>query len=178
MSIPPSTDTARSVWREPQVLGLVLLVLAVYFTRIGQPPLRGEESRWSLCAREMLLTGDWIVPHQQGAPHNDRLGIRPIGQHTRPQPRPGATECGRTRLVRQKGLTFCPTPLGRRATSLYEAGHVSKSSRGAADTPVPVTVPSGRPEGRTAGGPRGNPLPGPAMSCPRLQARQGLSPRA
>lgn len=66
-SVPP-----RSVWLEKEALLLLLLVLGIYFTRIGEPPLRGEETRWALCSREVLLTGDWVVPHQQGRPHNDR----------------------------------------------------------------------------------------------------------
>lgn len=47
---------------------LVVLVLAVYGLRIGDLTIRGEESRWAQVAREMMQTGDWIVPRQQGVP--------------------------------------------------------------------------------------------------------------
>jgi 4-amino-4-deoxy-L-arabinose transferase-like glycosyltransferase len=47
---------------------LFVLVLAVYGLRIGDLTIRGEESRWAQVAREMIQTGDWIVPRQQGVP--------------------------------------------------------------------------------------------------------------
>jgi 4-amino-4-deoxy-L-arabinose transferase-like glycosyltransferase len=37
-----------------------------YGLRVGDQPIRGEESRWAQGAFEMLRTGDWIVPRQQG----------------------------------------------------------------------------------------------------------------
>src|SRR5690348_13841365 len=49
---------------EPFVL--VLFILGAYFSRISDPPLVGEEPRWACGAEEMLRTGDWIVPRQQG----------------------------------------------------------------------------------------------------------------
>lgn len=53
--------------RPPYELGLlVLLVGGIYFSRIADPPLVGEEPRWACGAEEMLRTGDWIVPRQQG----------------------------------------------------------------------------------------------------------------
>ena len=68
-----STDGPRgSVWRELELGLLVLLVLAVYFSRLTDLTIRGEESRWARVAQEMLESGDWIVPRQQGAPFPDR----------------------------------------------------------------------------------------------------------
>ncbi|HEV3137778.1 MAG TPA: glycosyltransferase family 39 protein, partial [Pirellulales bacterium] len=48
------------------------LVLGVYFSRLTDLTIRGEESRWARVAQEMLESGDWIVPRQQGAPFPDR----------------------------------------------------------------------------------------------------------
>jgi len=45
---------------------LVVLIMMIYAARLGRQPIVGEESRWATGAREMLTTGDWIVPRQQG----------------------------------------------------------------------------------------------------------------
>jgi len=60
-------------WRlEPQVGWLVLLVVAVFFSRMTTLTIRGEESRRARVAIEMLETGDWIVPREQGRLFPDR----------------------------------------------------------------------------------------------------------
>ncbi len=61
-----------SAWREFELCLLILLVLGIYFTRLTDLTIRGEESRWARVAQEMLDSGDWIVPRQQGAPFPDR----------------------------------------------------------------------------------------------------------
>ncbi len=53
-------------WREIQVLWLLVLVSGVYFTRMGDLNLHGEETRRAQVAAEMLWSGDWLIPHQQG----------------------------------------------------------------------------------------------------------------
>jgi 4-amino-4-deoxy-L-arabinose transferase-like glycosyltransferase len=57
---------------ELEIVALVALVAAFYFARLGDLPLRGEESRWAQVAREMAASGDWIVPRQQGEPFLSR----------------------------------------------------------------------------------------------------------
>ena len=48
------------------VLLLVLVVSSIFVPRLAQTPLIGEETRGADSAVEMLRTGDWIVPRQQG----------------------------------------------------------------------------------------------------------------
>jgi len=48
-------------------VGLIVVgISAIYGARLSRQPLVGEETRWATGAREMLATGDWIVPRQQG----------------------------------------------------------------------------------------------------------------
>lgn len=63
-------------WREWEVAALGILVLATYFTRLSAAPVCGEESRWATSAREMIASGDWVVPRQQGTifPERPPLG--------------------------------------------------------------------------------------------------------
>jgi 4-amino-4-deoxy-L-arabinose transferase-like glycosyltransferase len=51
---------------------VIVLVAAIYLPRLTTLTVRGEESRWARVAQEMLDTGDWIVPRQQGQPFADR----------------------------------------------------------------------------------------------------------
>ena len=75
-----SRECGARWWREWEVGLLVLLVAATYFSRLTTLPLRGEEPRRAMVAREILWTGDWIVPLQQGEPFLSRppLGSYPI----------------------------------------------------------------------------------------------------
>jgi 4-amino-4-deoxy-L-arabinose transferase-like glycosyltransferase len=57
---------------ELEAILLLLLVLGIYFTRLTTVSIRGEESRWATVAREMVRTGDWVVPRQQGLVFADR----------------------------------------------------------------------------------------------------------
>ncbi len=61
-----TTGARTRWWREKECWLLVAFVLAVYFSRPTALSLRGEESRWANVAREMLQSGDFIVPRQQG----------------------------------------------------------------------------------------------------------------
>lgn len=62
----------RSAWFELEIVVLVLLVSAAFFTRLSALPIRGDESNWAVVAEEMLATGDWVVPRRQGEPFPDR----------------------------------------------------------------------------------------------------------
>ena len=67
------TTTRRARWwLEWEVGLLVLLVLGVYFSRLTSLTVRGEESRWARVAVEMIESGDWVVPRQQGQPFYSR----------------------------------------------------------------------------------------------------------
>ncbi|XHR30078.1 MAG: ArnT family glycosyltransferase [Chthoniobacteraceae bacterium] len=50
-------------------LFVVLFWAAAYLPGLGTKALKGEEARRSLPAIEMLETGDWLVPHLNGAPY-------------------------------------------------------------------------------------------------------------
>lgn len=68
-----SPSQCRRTWRlEPQLALLSLLVLGVYFTRLGDLTLRGEETRRARVAIEMLESGDFVVPREQGRLFPDR----------------------------------------------------------------------------------------------------------
>ena len=54
------------------VAALVLLALGVHFARLPALPLRGEETRRAQIAIEMIDSGDWVVPRQQGQPFLSR----------------------------------------------------------------------------------------------------------
>ncbi len=62
----------RPWWRQPEAAVLILLVLGIYFSRLTSLPIRGEESRWARAAAEVIETGDWVVPRQQGKLYVDR----------------------------------------------------------------------------------------------------------
>jgi 4-amino-4-deoxy-L-arabinose transferase-like glycosyltransferase len=80
----PSTDPApESVtcagtpwWRAWEVVVLVLLVLAGYALRAGALPLRGEEPTRAQGALEMVESGNWIVPREQGEPYRIRAPMQ------------------------------------------------------------------------------------------------------
>ncbi|MBX9787463.1 MAG: glycosyltransferase family 39 protein [Pirellulales bacterium] len=70
---PPTTaSSSDSRWLGPRATTLVDLVLivaavlAAHVWRISDLTIRGEEPRRATVAREMIETGDWIVPRQQG----------------------------------------------------------------------------------------------------------------
>jgi 4-amino-4-deoxy-L-arabinose transferase-like glycosyltransferase len=74
MSMTPSSERSGNVpwWREREIAVLLVFVLSVYFmpTRL---PLRGEEPTRAQIAFEMVESGDWVVPRQQGI----AFGFRP-----------------------------------------------------------------------------------------------------
>jgi 4-amino-4-deoxy-L-arabinose transferase-like glycosyltransferase len=64
----PALGPKTRWWMEPELGLLVLLVIGAFFVRMTDLSIRGEESRRALIAREMLRTGDFIVPRCQGVP--------------------------------------------------------------------------------------------------------------
>jgi 4-amino-4-deoxy-L-arabinose transferase-like glycosyltransferase len=69
---PTGEEKPARWWLEPQAGWLLLLVAGIYFSRISTLTIRGEESRRARVAIEMLETGDWIVPREQGRLFPDR----------------------------------------------------------------------------------------------------------
>lgn len=65
VDLPPSIGRVDRWW---PALVLVFLVLALYATRMSEPDPRGEETRRAQVAVEMLDSGDFVVPRQQGEP--------------------------------------------------------------------------------------------------------------
>lgn len=57
---------SRAWYAEPQLWCLLLLTVGIFLPRLTTLTIRGEESRRAVIAREMVETGDWIVPRTQG----------------------------------------------------------------------------------------------------------------
>jgi 4-amino-4-deoxy-L-arabinose transferase-like glycosyltransferase len=62
----PESTVPSSMGRQPLFWGLLLLTTALYLPKLTTLTIRGEESRRAVIAREMLESGDWIVPRTQG----------------------------------------------------------------------------------------------------------------
>jgi len=58
----------RPLWRERGAWLLLAFLVLCYVPRLGDLTIRGEETRRALVAREMLESGDFVVPRVQGQP--------------------------------------------------------------------------------------------------------------
>ncbi len=63
-------------WLEWEFWAVLLLAGLIYGSRLGETPLGGEEPRRGQVAREMIASGDWIVPRQQGLPFLSRPPVQ------------------------------------------------------------------------------------------------------
>lgn len=68
----PSSDCSNWTAVALSLLFITVIVSLLYGVRLTDQPVVGEETRWGAGAREMLETGDWIVPRQQGVPFPER----------------------------------------------------------------------------------------------------------
>ncbi|MDZ4780381.1 MAG: glycosyltransferase family 39 protein [Planctomycetia bacterium] len=75
-----SLPARKRCWRELEFWLLLALACAIYLPGLTRLSIRGEESRRAQVAAEILRTGDWIVPRQQGEIYLSRppLGSWPI----------------------------------------------------------------------------------------------------
>jgi 4-amino-4-deoxy-L-arabinose transferase-like glycosyltransferase len=62
----PRLGAIASPLREIELLLLIILIALIYTTRVGSPPVRGEESRRATATIYLLQSGNWFVPQQQG----------------------------------------------------------------------------------------------------------------
>ncbi|MEI8017003.1 MAG: glycosyltransferase family 39 protein [Schlesneria sp.] len=60
-----SGEVGAAWWRERELLLILLLASLTLSVRLDALPLFGEEPRRALIAREMVETGDWLVPGTQ-----------------------------------------------------------------------------------------------------------------
>ena len=63
-------------WLEWEFWAILLLTGLIFGTRLGEVPPSGEEPRRGQVAREMLASGDFIVPRQQGLPFLSRPPVQ------------------------------------------------------------------------------------------------------
>ena len=63
-------------WLEWEFWAVLLLVGLIYGSRLGDAPPSGEEPRRGQVAREMIASGDWLVPRQQGQPFLSRPPVQ------------------------------------------------------------------------------------------------------
>ena len=60
-----ASQTRTRWWRERQLLFVLILAAITYCLRVNDLQLFGEEPRRALIAREMIESGDWLVPGTQ-----------------------------------------------------------------------------------------------------------------
>ena len=63
-------------WMEWEFWVVLLLTGLIYGSRLSETPPSGEEPRRGQVAREMIASGDWIVPRQQGLPFLSRPPVQ------------------------------------------------------------------------------------------------------
>lgn len=65
--LPAVTDAPQRPWYRERLFWFLLLAgVVIFLPRLTTLTIRGEESRRAVIAREMLESGDWVVPRTQG----------------------------------------------------------------------------------------------------------------
>ena len=66
----PSPAALSGFW--PALLLVAMLAAGMLFPRIGYPFIEPDEARYGEIAREMLTSGEWVVPKFNGEPYYDK----------------------------------------------------------------------------------------------------------
>jgi len=70
-SLEPGPGSRRPPWRDLAIL--LILGLLVFSAGLGvRDPWPADEPRFALVGREMVETGEWLIPHRAGEPYPDK----------------------------------------------------------------------------------------------------------
>ncbi len=126
------------LWRSRQrsVLSLLLLCLAVYVPGLFVlPPIDRDEARFAQASREMVETGDWIVPRVQGSPRLNKppliywlqsMSVKVFGDEPPAAEREGSAASTRSMVMVPTTMSI-PTPTAANASPTAPADRTTRN---------------------------------------------------